>query len=217
MGDGKKLKSLLKEMNTNVRQLSKKTGITASTLYSIINRDGDIRYEWAMKIAKALNVRPEAVCSNINSLGEPIDFFTKAEASVPGMNKLTFAPTEEQILKALIGYIKESLSLKEDNAAPDQEPVSNEEWVYIKFREPDKEEIKSFKEYYLTVPEKIYDCELPDDGQEVLITTTDGRVVSDKFINDGECCYFETYCDDDEVRAWRPYPEAAPEKEGEST
>ena len=36
MGDGKKLKEILDSKKTNVRQIAKATGISATTLYSII-------------------------------------------------------------------------------------------------------------------------------------------------------------------------------------
>ena len=39
MGDGKKLKEILDEKGTNVRKISKATGISATTLYSIIQKD----------------------------------------------------------------------------------------------------------------------------------------------------------------------------------
>lgn len=38
MGDGKKLKEILDSKGTNVRQIAKATGISATTLYSIIQR-----------------------------------------------------------------------------------------------------------------------------------------------------------------------------------
>ena len=59
----------------------------------------------------------------------------------------------------------------------------------------------------------MYDCPLPDDGQEVLVTTRYDEVRTDTFYRD-DGCYFETYCDEDDVKAWMPLPE--PYKEGES-
>lgn len=54
----------------------------------------------------------------------------------------------------------------------------------------------------------VYDCPLPDDGQDVLITTCNGNVVVDTFCREyGDGCYFETYCDDGDVVAWMPLPE----------
>ena len=43
MGDGKNLKKYLDEKGTNVRKIAKATGISATTLYSIIKKDSNIR------------------------------------------------------------------------------------------------------------------------------------------------------------------------------
>lgn len=51
----------------------------------------------------------------------------------------------------------------------------------------------------------MYDCPLPNDGQEVLVTTRYDEVKTDTFYRDGGC-YFETYCDEDDVKAWMPLP-----------
>ena len=56
MGSGNKLKELLKKKNMTVADLSRKTKISAQTLYSIINRDSAISYENRLLIAEALNV-----------------------------------------------------------------------------------------------------------------------------------------------------------------
>ena len=42
MGDGKNLKELIDAKGTNVRQLAKASGLKASTLYSIIQKDTNI-------------------------------------------------------------------------------------------------------------------------------------------------------------------------------
>ena len=78
------------------------------------------------------------------------------------------------------------------------------DWIPIKVRPLTEEE----KEYYDDCVE-MYDCPLPEDGQEVLITTQSGDVCTDVFYRDTDKeCYFETYCDDGEVLAWMPYPKA---------
>lgn len=51
----------------------------------------------------------------------------------------------------------------------------------------------------------MYDCALPDDGQDVLITTYRGEVVATTFYTDMGC-YFEYYEDPGEVLAWMPFP-----------
>ena len=56
MGDGKKLKSILDDRKMSVRQLAKNCNIAPTTLYSIIQRDTDIRYDFALRIANALDI-----------------------------------------------------------------------------------------------------------------------------------------------------------------
>ena len=51
----------------------------------------------------------------------------------------------------------------------------------------------------------IFNCPLPDDGQEVLITVY-GETELDTFYNDSiDGCYFENR-DIEDVRAWMPLP-----------
>lgn len=80
-------------------------------------------------------------------------------------------------------------------------------WIPIEERPLTDEE----KEYYtdLEYPVefmRIYDCPMPDDGQEVLVTTSTGYVITDTYYID-EGGYFENYCDEGDVKAWKPKPE----------
>jgi len=52
MGDGKKLKEYLDEKGTNVRRIAKETGISATTLYTIIQKDSNIRFDFALRLLK---------------------------------------------------------------------------------------------------------------------------------------------------------------------
>ena len=45
MGDGRKLKEYIDCKGTNVRKIAKATGISATTLYTIIQKDSNIRFE----------------------------------------------------------------------------------------------------------------------------------------------------------------------------
>ena len=56
MGDGKKLKEILDSKNTNVRQIAKATGISATTLYPIIQKDSNIRFDIALRLANELEI-----------------------------------------------------------------------------------------------------------------------------------------------------------------
>lgn len=52
MGDGKKLKEYLDEKGTNVHRIAKETGISATTLYTIIQKDSNIRFDFALRLLK---------------------------------------------------------------------------------------------------------------------------------------------------------------------
>ena len=69
-----------------------------------------------------------------------------------------------------------------------------------------EEEKDFYSEYLFEGNGLIYECPLPDDGQEVLITSNYGSVDKTTFYTD---CgnYFENYEDYDEVIAWKPLPE----------
>lgn len=76
-------------------------------------------------------------------------------------------------------------------------------WIPIKTRpltEEEKAEMGTESDY-------MYDCPLPDDGEEVEITTHLGDVTMDIFCRESGGCYFENYCDEGEVLAWRHKPE----------
>ena len=64
MGDGKQLKETLQNHGVTVRQLSKMTGIKASTLYSIVQKDSFIRFDYGLKIAHVLNEDVNAICTS---------------------------------------------------------------------------------------------------------------------------------------------------------
>lgn len=70
MGDGKNLKELIDAKGTNVRQLAKASGLKASTLYSIIQKDTNIRFDYALRIANELGVDVNEVCSASPFSGE---------------------------------------------------------------------------------------------------------------------------------------------------
>ena len=75
-------------------------------------------------------------------------------------------------------------------------------WISIKTRPLTEEEKEEYPEATF-----MYDCPMPDDGEEVLITTQRGYVYIDTFINDGYFgWYFENFCDDGDVVAWAPMP-----------
>lgn len=75
-------------------------------------------------------------------------------------------------------------------------------WIPVKFRKLTEEEKKQFEEEGF---EEAWDCKLPDDGQEVLISTTAG-VQIDTFCIDNLGVYFES-TDAEYIKAWMPLPD----------
>lgn len=83
------------------------------------------------------------------------------------------------------------------------------EWIPIKMRPGTDEEYEEFSQYGDCPREdfRVFECPLPNDDQEVLVTTRWGDVCIDIWHRDVDCCYFEDYSDDDDVIAWMPLPE----------
>ena len=48
---------------TNVRQIAKATGISATTLYSIIQKDSNIRFDFALRLANELEIDVNEICA----------------------------------------------------------------------------------------------------------------------------------------------------------
>lgn len=76
------------------------------------------------------------------------------------------------------------------------------EWIKVKTRPLTEEEKEDNPDEY----EFMYDCVLPYNNQEVLITTKYGYVTQTTYYNDYGC-YFEDYEDEGDVLAWKPLPE----------
>ena len=81
--------------------------------------------------------------------------------------------------------------------------IEYSKWIPIKTKP-----LTEKKEEMGTESPSMYDCPLPDDGEEVEVTTYLGDVALDVFCRDSSGgCYFEYYCDDGDVLAWRHKPE----------
>ena len=92
--------------------------------------------------------------------------------------------------------------------------LKGNEWIPIKTRPLTAEEKEYCTEHGAYYFDSIFDCHLPEDGQEVLITTNNGEVETVTFYNEGDDgSYFEYYEGEGEVLAWQPKPE--PYKKGE--
>lgn len=82
------------------------------------------------------------------------------------------------------------------------------EWIPIKTRELTEEEKEEYPDITF-----MWDCPLPDDAQDVLITTSWGDVKFCTFCVDDIGSYFDEM-DEDDVLAWMPLPDSY-KKEGE--
>ena len=77
-------------------------------------------------------------------------------------------------------------------------------WIPLKTR-PMTDEESTFYRDWAEYGAELFDCPLPDDGQEVLISVC-GGVEVDTFVQDAnDGCYFEGR-DIDDVDAWMPLP-----------
>lgn len=84
-------------------------------------------------------------------------------------------------------------------------------WIPFTEREMDEEERENLgvEEGY------ILNCKTPEDGQEILVTYSNGCVGEDTFLTDGQECYLDSGRElVFEAIAWQPKPEAyKPEEE----
>ena len=62
MGNGLRLKKLIEDNNTNIRRVAMATGISPTTLYSIINKDSNIRLDMALLLSDELHVDIGEIC-----------------------------------------------------------------------------------------------------------------------------------------------------------
>ena len=86
----------------------------------------------------------------------------------------------------------------------DEQPtIDQQKWIPFHKRELTEEEQEMYPEwsYYL-------DCELPEDGEEILISSPTWGVYKDTFNNEGsDGCYLEGDEEIDDGMAWMPLPE----------
>lgn len=90
------------------------------------------------------------------------------------------------------------------------EKALDSQWIPITFRNPNDDEYKEFIERHEDIPReecKVFDCRMPDDGQEVLVTTCGGEVCEDIFCADPDYYGFENCSDPGDAIAWMPKPE----------
>ena len=101
---------------------------------------------------------------------------------------------------------------------PSVTPKQRTCWIPLTYR-PMTDEEKKYNAERTGYDEEDFDimlnCQLPEDGETVLITDRLGNVEEDTFINDCDGCYFECNCDIEDVIAWMPLPEPYKEESEE--
>ena len=122
----------------------------------------------------------------------------------------------EEVIKLLSAYayymydtMPEDVRKAFDVAIQTLKKSHQDEWIPIKQRPGTDEEYEEFCKYGDCPREyfRVFECPLPDDDQEVLVTTRWGEICIDIWHRDVDCCYFENNSDDDDVIAWMPLPE----------
>lgn len=93
-----------------------------------------------------------------------------------------------------------------DNA-PTVEERPQGEWIPIKTRPLTEEEKEEYPDYSF-----MYDCQMPEDGQQILISTKYGVEFDTCFADDGY--YLDSDRDWEDVYAWQPLPK--PYKEADN-
>lgn len=104
MGDGKNLKKILDAQQKSVRWLSKETTISPTTLYSIIQKDTAIRFDFALRIANVLNVEVSDICSDSALQAE--DWSDESRITLPKLPHGFDKVLDENRIKT---YLKNSL------------------------------------------------------------------------------------------------------------
>lgn len=96
--------------------------------------------------------------------------------------------------------------------------IKQDKWISVKTRKLTDAEEQDMLENSNYFYNYMFDCQLPEDGEEVLITTSTGEVTTTTFYDEGlDGCYFEFYEDDGDVIAWMPKPKSyKAESEGDN-
>ena len=101
---------------------------------------------------------------------------------------------------------------KDIKQLPSVNPQPKTGWIPMTTRPMTEEEREHYREWFDVDEGMIFDCELPEDGQEVLVSYG-GYVCVDTFCKD-DGCYFEGV-DIDDVEAWMPLPKPYEPQESE--
>lgn len=86
-------------------------------------------------------------------------------------------------------------------------PTAEPKWIPVKFRPMDSEEREYWEEHFGELAGEdsvMFDCPMPDDGQEVWVCYKGGIVSEDVCESDGFSCGLEGNGDWSDIVAWMP-------------
>ena len=105
------------------------------------------------------------------------------------------------------GFIKVERLLRKLEKMPSAQPEP--QWIPVKFRPMDSEEREYWEDYFgYELPDEdavLFDCQMPDDGQEILVSYRKW-IGMDKCEIDCGCYGLEGNGDWEDVIAWMPAP-----------
>lgn len=132
---------------------------------------------------------------------QPCEDAISRQAVLDGLASIAKAKAKSDAQKSLMGRIM--FFTEHLPSVTPQEPKTGH-WIPMTTRPMTEEEREDYREWFDVDEGMIFDCELPEDGQEVLVSYG-GYVCVDTFCKD-DGCYFEGV-DIDGVEAWMPLPE----------
>lgn len=138
MGDGKRLKEILDSKGTNVRKISKATGISATTLYSIIQKDSNIRYDFALRIAQELDIEANDICHASPFSGE-----LKEDEIYPSVHDSLGILDQSRVKQYTVNILYPLLLMYGKNSMPDVDKMLTE--FYMLDDEARKEVIQTIE------------------------------------------------------------------------
>jgi DNA-binding Xre family transcriptional regulator len=81
MGDGRRLKEIIDARpDMTVRKLARSCGISPQTIYSVIKKDGNLRFDFALRMANELDINVKEICSAV-----PFDDKDSDNDFIPGI------------------------------------------------------------------------------------------------------------------------------------
>lgn len=101
MGDGKNLKKILDKQGLSVRAIAKRAGISPTTLYSLIQKDTNLRFDYALRIANELDIDVNEICA-----ASPFSGALKEDEIYPTIPNDIYGLLDESRVKT---YLKNSM------------------------------------------------------------------------------------------------------------